>query len=416
MDRGIDVLIIGAGPAGMMAGVSAKNDDNDVMILEKNSSAGVKLLLTGKGRCNVTTTKEIDEIVDAFGSLGKFLYGSLSRFSNKDIINFFESRGVRLKEERGQRVFPKSDNSQDILNCLLKELKDKDVHISYSTPVRSISKEKDVFKVRTKNNDFRAKKIIIATGGASYPQTGSTGDGYKFARSFGHKIIDPIPALTPLLTKDRNVNELAGLSLKNVEISFSSEEKIFSKEFGEMLFTHNGLSGPIVLKCSRSVYEHLNLGKKVTCRIDLRPKLNEKTLRQSIIRKINDTPKKEYKSLLNSLFPRSLVLYAASWTGIDLHQQSSTLTKQQLDALIKFMKYFEFKIEGVESIKRSIVTHGGVDIKEIDSRTMGSKIVEGLYFAGEIICLDGPSGGFNITKALSTGYVAGSFASMNTLS
>lgn len=402
-----DVVIIGAGPAGMMAAISAASSGQKVALLEKNKSAGVKLLLTGKGRCNITTTKDVDEIVEAFGKNGKFLYGSLSRFSNKDIINFFESRGVNLKVERGQRVFPVSDNSEDILDCLLREIKKQKVDILYNCSVKSVKKVNDSFKIKTNNGEFFCKKLIIATGGMSYPQTGSTGDGYKFAKTFGHTIIDPVPALTPLVTNDKNITSLSGLSLKYVEISFSSNGKAFAKEFGEMLFTHFGMSGPLVLKCSRSVYEHLNLGKKVSCKIDLKPKLDEKTIKQRIIREITEFPKKEFKSLLLRLLPKSLVDFAIKETGIDAHQQSSTLTKEQFTLIINFLKNFNINIEGVQSIKRSIVTHGGVEIKEIDSRTMESKLVKDLFFAGELICLDGPTGGFNLTKALSTGHLAG---------
>lgn len=407
-----DVIIVGSGPAGMMSAISAKKNKKGVLILEKNSSAGVKLLLTGKGRCNVTTTKEINDIVEAFGSNGKFLYGSLSRFSNKDVINYFESRGVELKIERGQRVFPKTDKSRDILNCLLNELKKLNVEIKYDSAVVSINKKSGTFIVTSKNKSFKAKKIIIATGGFSYPQTGSSGDGSKLANKLGHNVIAPMPALTPLISSDKNVNSLSGLSLKNVEISFVSNETVFAKEFGEMLFTHRGISGPIVLKCSKSVYEHINVGEKVTCRIDLKPRLDKQTLKKRIIKEINDEPKKEYKSLLSKLLPKKLVPFAANQTQVNPHQQTSTLLKEQIVSLIKFLKNIEFNIESVDSIKKAIVTHGGVDVKEIDPKTMQSKLVEGLYFAGEIICLDGPTGGFNLTKAFSTGHVAGYFSSL----
>jgi len=296
-----DTIIVGAGPAGMMAGISAKKEDNNVLILEKNSSAGVKLLLTGKERCNVTTTKTTNEIVEAFGPTGKFLYGSLSRFSNKDVINFFETRGVELKEERGKRIFPKSDNSRDILNCLLNELIRSKVKTFYNATVISIKKENDIFTIISINAIYKARNLIITTGGVSYPETGSSGDGYKFAKTFGHKIITPMPALTPLITNDKNVTTLSGLSLKNVNISFSSTNKVFVKEFGEMLFTHRGISGPIVLKCSRLVYEHINVGKRVTCRIDMKPKLDEKILKRRIINEINNEPKKEYKNYFPAL-------------------------------------------------------------------------------------------------------------------
>jgi len=327
-------------------------------------------------------------------------------------MNFFETRGVKLKEERGQRVFPINDKAIDILNCLLTEIKKSGVGIKYDVPVRSVKKEKDVFIVTSKKATFKARNLIVTTGGVSYPQTGSSGDGYKFSKVFDHNIITPIPALTPLITKDKDVDTLSGLSLKNVEISFLSDNKVFAKEFGEMLFTHRGISGPIVLKCSKSVYEHINVGGKVICSIDMKPKIDEKTLKNSIIKEINNNPKKEYKSLLKTLLPKSLVLYAANQTQINVHKQSSTLVKEQIISLIKFLKYFEFNIEGVDSIKRAIVTHGGVDIKEIDPKTMQSKLTKGLYFAGEIICLDGPTGGFNLTKAFSTGFVAGHFSSL----
>ncbi|MFC1600710.1 NAD(P)/FAD-dependent oxidoreductase [Patescibacteria group bacterium] len=408
-----DVIIVGAGPAGMMAAISAKRGGNDVLLLEKNSSPGVKLLLTGKGRCNLTTTREVPDIIEAFGKNGKFLYGSLSRFSNEDVLEFFETRGIGLKVERGQRVFPKSDKSTDILRCLTKELGNKRVRVLYNILVKSIKKDHDIFEVVAKGDTYKTNNVIIATGGMSYPHTGSSGDGYKFAKELGHKIISPIPALTPLISNDKNIPSISGLSLKNVEISFSTNENVFAKEFGEMLFTHKGISGPIVLKCSRQVYEHLNLGEIVKCKIDLKPRLSKKVLKERIVREIKEAPKKEYKSLLEKLLPKSLVSYAANLTQIDIHKQGSTLTSRQMGSLINFLKDFQITIERVESIKRAIVTHGGVDIKEIDPKTMQSKIVEGLYFAGEIICLDGPTGGYNLTKAFSTGHVAGQFSTFD---
>lgn len=414
MSNLFDVVVIGAGPSGMMAAISTKNNTNRVCILEKNPSAGKKLLLTGNGRCNVTTTKDVSDIVSAFGKNGRFLNGSLSRFSNQDLRQFFEKRGVKLKVERGSRVFPVSNKSLTILSCLIKELKRKNVEMLFNFDVRKIYKRDHLFKISSKTRAIFAKKLIIATGGMSYPQTGSTGDGYKFAKLFGHAIIKPEPALIPLITDNKAVRILAGVSLKNVQLSFLVKDIVFSEEFGEMLFTHRGISGPIVLKSSRSVYEQINIGNKVTARIDLKPRLDEIVLKKRIHREIQATPKKEYQSLLAKLLPRLLISYAVKVTKIDKHQQNSTFTKDQINSLIHFLKRFEFEITGVESIKRAIVTHGGVNVKQIDARTMQSKLAPGLFFAGEIICLDGPTGGFNLQKAFSTGFVAGIFASLNT--
>jgi len=412
MNKLFDVVVIGAGPAGMMAAISAKNDNNNVYVLEKNHSPGKKLLISGKGRCNVTTSKDMHDIVKAFGKNGGFLYGALTQFSNQDVVQFFESRGVKLKVERGERVFPVTNKSITILNCLVNELKKKNVEIYYNFDVKKVTKCNDLFQITSNKETITSKKLIISTGGKSYPKTGSTGDGYVFAKHFGHTIINPIPALVPLIVKNTGINSLAGLSLKNVEISFSANNKIFAKEFGEMLFTHMGISGPIILKLSKGVYQELEKGNKVFANIDLKPRLDEMTLRKRIVREIQLAPKKEYQSLLATLLPKLLIFYAIDSTKINKHQQSSTLTKEQISDLITFLKHFNFEINGVESFNNAIVTHGGIDINEINRKTMESTIVPGLYFAGEIICLDGLTGGFNMQKAFSTGFVSGKFASL----
>jgi len=411
MNNIFDVAIIGAGPAGMMAAISAKNSKNNVCIIEKNFSFGNKLLLSGKGRCNVTSSKDIHDIVKAFGREGRFLYGVLSQFTNQDLMAFFEERGVKLKVERGDRVFPVSNDASAILNCLFDEIKRKNINIINDFEVFKIRKTNELFEIYSRSGKILSKKIVISTGGMSYPKTGSNGSGYKFAKYFGHTIIDPIPALVPLIVNDKNLNSLAGLSLKNVELSFQSNNKIFSKEFGEMLFTHKGISGPIVLKQSKDVYQKIKSGGEVIAKIDLKPRLDEITLRKRIIKEITEAPKKEYQNLLATLLPRLLILYATDYTKIVRHQQSSTLLKEQLTLLVNFLKNFNFKIDKVDSINHAIVTHGGVPIQEIDRKTMESKVVLGLYFAGEIICLDGPTGGFNMQKAFSTGYVAGKSSS-----
>jgi len=398
----------------MMAGISAKKSGNKVCILEKNSTLGRKLLLTGKGRCNFTSSKEIPEIIDAYGNQGKFLYGALSRFSNKDLVDFFEDRGVKTKIERGSRVFPESNKSITILDCLENELKKMEVDLCFEFNVRKINKKPDFFSISSKSETIKANKIIIATGGKSYPETGSTGDGYRFAEILGHKIIKPKPALVGLVVKDENVNSLAGLSLKNVSLHFLVDDMPFVKEFGEMLFTHIGISGPCVLRSSKNVYEKLESREEVFVKIDLKPKLDHKKLRQRIHREISKAPKKEYQSLLNMLLPRLLVDYAIYKTGIDKHKKTSLLNKSEIQKLIEFLKDFSFKIDAVEPLKKAIITNGGIDIAEIDPKNMESKKIKNLFFAGEIICLVGPTGGYNLQKAFSTGWVAGKSAGKKT--
>ncbi len=407
MNNIFDVAIIGGGPAGMMAGISAKNSENKVCILEKNSSLGRKLLLTGKGRCNFTTSKEIPEIVEAFGNQGKFLYGALTKFSNKDLINFFENRKVKTKIERGSRVFPESNKSITILKCLENELKKKKVNLYFNFNVEIIAKKSNYFYISSKSQTIKANKIIIATGGKSYPETGSTGDGYKFARILGHKIIKAKPALVGLVVKNKSINSLAGLSLKNISIYFSTDSKPFIKEFGEMLFTHKGISGPCVLRTSKDVYENLKNQKKVFAKIDLKPSLDQKQLKQRIHREISKSPKKEYQSLLKTLLPRLLINYAIYKTSINKHKKTSQLNKSEIQKLIEFLKDLRFKIHAVEPLEKAIVTNGGIDINEIDSKNMQSKKVKNLFFAGEIISLVGPTGGYNLQKAFSTGWIAG---------
>ncbi|PIS08984.1 aminoacetone oxidase family FAD-binding enzyme [Candidatus Beckwithbacteria bacterium CG10_big_fil_rev_8_21_14_0_10_34_10] len=407
MNNVFEVAIIGGGPAGMMAGIEAKTSKNKVIILEKNQSLGKKLLLTGKGRCNLTTSKEIPQIIDAFGKKGKFLYGALTRFSNQNLRQFFEEKGVKLKVERGGRVFPQSDKSKTILNCFEKELKKKKVKINFEFKVKKVIVKDNLFKLINQEETILAKKLIIATGGKSYPQTGSTGDGYLFAQALGHKIIRPEPALVPLIVNDKEINSLAGLSLKNINLSFFCEDKVFLKEFGEMLFTHQGISGPIVLEFSKEVYKKLNKGKKILAQIDLKPALEKSVLKKRIHREIEKMPKKEYQNLLRVLLPRLLIEYVLKITEVDKHLKNACLTEIQISNLINFLKDFRFEITGVMPLKTAIVTSGGIDINEINSKTMESKIVPNLFFAGEIIALDGPTGGYNLQKAFSTGWLAG---------
>ncbi len=403
-----DVGVIGGGPAGMMAAIAAGQKKRKVVLLERNSSLGKKLLLTGNGRCNFTNNRAIPEIVECFGKKGKFLYGALTKFSNQDLISFFEERWVKTKVERGQRVFPESDKSQTILDCLSKELKKSKVKIIYNFRVTKIKRESDRFTIfNEKKETIRAKRIVLSTGGKSYPQTGSTGDGYRLAKNLGHQIIPPKPALTGLIVKNRRVRSLAGLSLKNVQLTFKTGDKVLLSLFGEMLFTHQGISGPIVLQSSKTVYEFLAKKEKVRAFLDLKPALDKSQLKKRIFREIHKMPKKQFQGLLKTLLPQLLIHFTSQTIGVEEKVLNADLTTEEVQRLIKFLKEFSFSIEATAPLSTAIVTSGGVDVDQIDSRNMESKIIPNLHFGGEMIALDGPTGGYNLQKAFSTGWLAG---------
>jgi len=400
--------IIGAGPAGIMAAISSSQSGQRPILLERNNQLGKKLLLTGQGRCNLTTSKTVPEIVRAFGLKGKFLYSVLSKFSNQDLINFFESRGVELKEERGQRIFPQSNQAQIILNCLVNELDKLQLKIKYDFRVVKISRAENGFLIMSNQKQkLEAKKVILATGGKSYPETGSSGDGYLLAKSLGHTIEPLLPGLNGLIVGNKKLKSLAGLSLKNVRISFKTNGQQIISLFGDILFTHVGISGPIVLTASTQIAQLIHQGQTIKAQIDLKPALDKPQLKKRVFRDIHQIPKKEFQSLLNQLLPKSLVPYVIDQLKIKKQTLNTDLTSQQVDKLIDFLKDFSFPVKSVESLDRAIVTNGGIPISEIDSRTMGSRLVPGLYFGGEIISLPGPTGGFNLQKAFSTGYLAG---------
>lgn len=409
MNNSFEVAVIGGGPAGMMAAIEAASNGAQVCLLERNTILGQKLLLSGKGRCNLTTNKTIPQIVEAFGKKGEFLYSALSRFSNQDLIKFFNDRGVATKLERGERIFPASDTAVSILNCLKSELTKLKVTIIHNFRVVKISRIEDSFKLLSENKKIvLAKKIIIATGGKSYPATGSTGDGYRLATILGHKIVPIKPALVPLIVNDQKIRFLSGLTLKNVRLTFYAQgnQKIISL-FGEMLFTHKGISGPIVLTASKTIGLALEKGIKVFASIDLKPVLDIKTLKERVWRERQKLGKKEYQSLLKELLPKSLIPIFILKTGIKKHKKVADLTKKEIDCIIANLKDFSFPIDDIASVETGIATAGGVDISQIDSRSMASKLVPGLYFAGEVIGLDGPTGGFNLQKAFSTGWLTG---------
>ena len=407
-----NLAVIGGGPAGMIAAGHAGEIGSRVILLEKNKCLGVKLLITGKERCNITNAEEdLKKIINMYGQNGKFLYSALNKFSNKDVMDFFESHGIKTKVERGKRVFPVSDNAKDILNCLKKYLKDNNVEVRFNSPVEKIvistgnSNDKKIEKIILKNGEeIVADKFVFATGGKSYPRTGSTGDAYKWLRKIGHTIVEPKPALTPIIVKERIVKKLEGLSLKNVEVSLWENRKLDSC-FGEALFTSNGLSGPLVLNLSKKISE--NRTKDLKIKIDFKPALDYPTLDKRILRDFEEQKNKQFKNSLNKLLPKKLIPVIIELSGIEENKKVNEVTKNERKKLIKLLKEFELSVKGLVGFEKAIITSGGVNLKEVDPRTMRSKIIDNLYFAGEILDIDGPTGGYNLQVAWSTGYLVG---------
>ena len=417
----MDVIVIGGGPSGMMAAISASQKGKKVLLLEKNSLLGKKLLITGKGRCNVTSSLPIEEFIKNTPGNGKFLYSSYNSFTNKDIINFLEKQGLKLKEERGNRIFPVTDKAKDVLDCFEKKLKQLNVKILYNQKVIEIltleeNKIKKVVGVKTENNTFYADKVILATGGKSYPLTGSTGDGYELAKKIGHTITKIRPSLVPLSTYNLELlGNLQGLSLKNVKIKFvdKCKNKVIYEDFGEMLFTHFGVSGPVILSGSAHLVRYKDIdnlmqNKKLVLEIDFKPALSEEQLDSRILRDFSAEKNKAFKNSLDKLLPQKLIPVIIKLSEIDENKQVNSITKEERLALVRLLKCFEVHIKNFKKIEDAIITSGGINIKEINPKTMESKLVSGLFFAGEVIDVDCYTGGFNLQVAYSTGYVAGS--------
>lgn len=399
------VIVIGGGPAGMMAAISAANK-NEVILIEKNSKLGKKLFITGKGRCNITNSKDISEFFDNILVNPTFMYSSLYTFTNENTMDFFNKLGVELKVERGNRVFPKSDKSSDIIKGLEKELANKKVEVILNSNVVEVSKSENKISYLTLDNGNKVygDYFIFATGGLSYPQTGSTGDGYRFSKELGHSVVEPKAALVPIEVKEEYIKDLQGLSLVNVELSIKENEKILYKEFGEMIFTHFGISGPIVLSASRVV----NNRKNLKALINLKPALTKEELDKRIQKDFIKYANKDFKNSLNDLLPQKLINAIIKLSNIDENKKVNSITKEERKALVDLLQNLKFEIKGLRPIAEAIITSGGINTKEIDPSTMKSKIVDNLYFAGELIDVDAYTGGFNIQIALSTGYLAGS--------
>lgn len=401
------VLVIGGGPAGMMAAIAARDNHHQVFLIEKNQKLGKKLFITGKGRCNVTNGKDISEFFDYIPTNPYFLYSSLYSFTNEDVIKFFESRGIKLKQERGGRIFPASDKSSDIIKGLEGALKEKEINILLNDGVKKIESNGNrvVSVILDSGEKIYCDHLIMATGGASYPQTGSSGDGYKFSKQLGHKIIDIKPSLVPIEINESWIKDVQGLSLRNIQLTLkNSANKIIFKEQGEMLFTHFGISGPLVLSASsfikpKEVYE---------ISLNLKPALNEKELDLRIQKDFSKYNNKDFKNALNDLFPKKLIPVMIKLSNIPEDQKVNTITKEQRKNFVNLISSLTMKVKGLRKVEEAIVTSGGVDTKEIDPATMKSKIIDNLSFAGEVIDVDAFTGGYNVQIALSTGYIAGS--------
>ena len=401
------VIVVGGGPAGMMAAAVAAENGARVTLLEKKEQVGKKLKLTGKGRCNLTSALDGDNFMSGYAGNGRFLYGALSQFSNQDLINFFKKRGLATIVERGQRVFPVSGRAEDVVQVLYRNMLENGVEIVCRHRVQGVEIEGLRIKgIKVEGGFITCDSAIITTGGMSYPGTGSTGDGYNWARAIGHHIIPPRPGLVPLVAGEEWVKKLQGLSLKNVQASaYRIDGSRINQDFGEMLFTHFGVSGPIILSMSRDIGEVLYRRKEtVRLYIDLKPALSEEKLDERLQRDLDIYSRRQFKNSLDRLLPKKLIPIIS---GIDENKESHQVTRAERRKLLQLLKRLEITITATRPIGEAIVTAGGVDVKEINPKTMESRLVKGLYFAGEILDVDGYTGGFNLQAAFSTGYLAG---------
>lgn len=406
-----DVVIIGAGASGCMASVVASRNGAKVLVLEKNEKIGKKLFVTGKGRCNLTNNCDVDEFLNNVVNGRQFLNGAIRKFAPQNTINFFECEGLKLKTERGNRVFPLSDKSSDVIKVFEKLIKENDVELKLNTAVKDISNSNNLYHIKCNNGEtYTTYNVILATGGKSYTATGSDGFGYDIAKKFGHKINEPRPSLVPIILND-DVKELEGLSLKNVECKIEVGGKKF-KEFGEMLFTNEGVSGPIILTLSAYVNKFDLSGAKMY--IDFKPALDEEFLDQKLIREFNENSNKNLSTYLKTLLPMSLVPYFIKKSQI-FDKKLSQINKLERKIVLSLLKRFDFSIKMLDNINKAIVTSGGVDLKEINPKTMESKLIKGLYFVGEVLDIDALTGGFNLQIAFSTGFVAGNNIVMENL-
>lgn len=431
------VIVIGGGPAGMFAAIAAAENGHQVTLLEKNEKLGKKLYITGKGRCNITNAGDMEELFANVMTNSKFLYSAFYTYDNQRVIDFFEKNGLRTKVERGNRVFPVSDHSSDVIATLQKVLKEKKVEVRLHTRVETLlteelqadasesemsasvvqdkwaSKKKEkglgarVTGVRlTDGKTLEADSVILATGGFSYQTTGSTGDGYRFAEEVGHTVTDIKPSLVPFYAVEPYVMEMQGLALKNVRVRIRDGKKLLYDEFGEMLFTHFGVSGPLMLSASAAIKPALT-DKQLAMEIDIKPALDEEQLDQRLLREFEANKNKQFKNSIHSLFPAKMIPVMLELSGIDPEKKVNEITREERMGFVHLIKAFPVTLNGLRDFNEAIITRGGVKVKEVNPSTMESKLVKNLYFCGEVLDLDAMTGGFNLQIAWSTGYLAG---------
>lgn len=401
------VLVIGGGAAGMMAAYAAGMCGHEVTLLEQNEKLGKKIYITGKGRCNFTNASPLEEIMQAVVSNPKFLYSAFYTFSNDAVMDFFENQGMPYKIERGNRVFPVSDHASDVIRALERAMKEQDVRIRLHTQVREllIEDDKATGVLLTDGGKIMADSLILATGGLSYPTTGSTGDGHTMAKNSGHKIVTPRPALVPLTTKEEYILRMQGLSLKNVSLKIKDEKRVIYDAFGEMLFTHFGVSGPLVLSASSVLSRHFP--REYQAYIDLKPAFSEEVLNERLLREFSERPNQHIKAVFQQLLPAKMIPVMIELSQISMDKPVNAITKEERRRLVGLFKAFPFTITGTRGFKEAIITQGGVSVKDIDPATMESKRIKDLYLVGELLDLDALTGGYNLQIAWSTGYLAG---------
>ena len=405
------IIVIGGGPAGMMAAIRAAENGAQVVLFEKNNRLGRKLSITGKGRCNLTNATDVQEIIKNLPGNGKFLNSTLKSFTSNDTIKFFESLGLETKIERGNRVFPASDNAAEVIEVLTRRLEDLKVSIRLNSKVENIiSDGKKVLGVEVDGKFFDAECVILATGGISYPATGSTGDGLKFAKSLGHNVTEILPALVPLEVEEDFVKDLQGLSLKNVRVTVLTDDEFVDELFGEMIFTHFGVSGPIILTMSRQIAKLLHENKFVEMLINLKPALTPEQLNLRILRDFEKFKGKIIKNAMVELLPQKLIPIVLDLAYIDENKKVDEVTRIERQNLIEILRGLPLTVTGTRPIDEAIVTAGGVSTREITPKTMESKVVENLFIVGEVVDVDGNTGGFNLQAAWAMGNAAGKFA------
>lgn len=410
-----DAVIIGGGAAGMTAAYAAAKDGAKVLLIEKNEKLGKKLYITGKGRCNITNGADIKEFFENITRNPKFLMSAFHGFNNKDLIKLLNENGLKTKIERGGRIFPVSDKSSDVNSTFSKLLKKTGVEVKLNQTVASINKEDDFFIVKTQDNSFHTKTVLIATGGLAYPATGSTGDGYLFAENFNHTLAETKPALAPLIENEDICKEMQGLTLNNIGFKLKADNKVLYDGMGELLFTHFGLSGPLALTASCFLYDVRDIeNKNLIAEIDLKPALTKEKLRNRILRDLEKNQNKQLKTYLKELLPSKMIEPFIKKARLNGALPLNSMTKEMRERLIDNLKCFEITLKGTVDFKEAIITAGGINTKEIDPKTMESKKIDGLYFAGEVIDVSALTGGYNLQIAFSTGYAAGKAMAANT--